>query len=114
MELLVVIPLVAVAVAVIGWTWWSARTERDPSSSVDSFHRALSAMEPGADSARRTPATRGHHAREATPDAAAAGGGPDPAAPVDSRPPDGDPQTGAGPTPAESTRRPDPEPDRGD
>lgn len=47
MELLVVLPLVVLAVAVIVRAWWSARSELDPYSSVDSFHRALTAMQPG-------------------------------------------------------------------
>lgn len=43
---LVVIPLILVVLVVLLWTWWAARAGRDPVSSVDSFNRALSAMQP--------------------------------------------------------------------
>lgn len=43
---LVLVPLLLVVLAVLVWTWWASRAGRDPISSVDRFHRALSAMEP--------------------------------------------------------------------
>lgn len=44
----VFVPLIVVVIAALVWSWWTARSERDPASSVDSFHRALTAMQPGA------------------------------------------------------------------
>jgi hypothetical protein len=44
----VFVPLILVVISLLFWSWWSARTERDPAASVDSFNRALTAMEPGA------------------------------------------------------------------
>lgn len=41
------LPLVVLVVAVIAWLLLSGRGERDPASSVDAFHRALNAMQPG-------------------------------------------------------------------
>lgn len=35
-----------VLLALLVWTWWAGRTDRDPVGSVDSFHRALAAMRP--------------------------------------------------------------------
>lgn len=53
---LVLVPLVLVVLAVIGWTWWASRAGRDPITSVDRFNRALSAMQPGsAEPAAREP-----------------------------------------------------------
>jgi hypothetical protein len=43
----VFVPLIVVVIAALAWSWWTARSERDPASSVDSFHRALTAMQPG-------------------------------------------------------------------
>lgn len=43
---LVIVPLILVVLGVLAWTWWAARAGRDPVSSVDSFNRALSAMQP--------------------------------------------------------------------
>ena len=42
----VLVPLVVVVVAIVAWLMLSGRSERDPSSSVDAFHRALTAMQP--------------------------------------------------------------------
>lgn len=42
----VFVALILAVVAVLAWTWWSARAERDPASSVDTFTRALHAMQP--------------------------------------------------------------------
>lgn len=44
--LYVIIPLTLVVVGTLLWAWWEDRLGRDPVSSIDSFHRALSAMEP--------------------------------------------------------------------
>ena len=44
--LLVFLPLIVLVAAFLVWAWWSSRLERDPVSSVASFHRALAAMEP--------------------------------------------------------------------
>ena len=52
MEYVFILLIVAV-VAVLAWTWWSARSERDPASSVDTFSRALSAMQPASSDDRR-------------------------------------------------------------
>ena len=41
------VPLILLVVAALAWTWWTARADRDPASSVDHFNRALSAMQPG-------------------------------------------------------------------
>lgn len=65
----VFVALIVAVVAVLAWTWWSARAERDPVSSVDTFSRALHAMQPsaardGADDPERDP-----HATERDPDA---------------------------------------------
>lgn len=46
---LVFLPLIAVVVVALVWMWWTARGDRDPVSSVDSFNRALTAMRPGAE-----------------------------------------------------------------
>lgn len=35
-----------VIVATLIWSWWSGRLGRDPASTVDHFHRALTAMSP--------------------------------------------------------------------
>ncbi|MBW3620761.1 MAG: hypothetical protein KY461_10990 [Actinobacteria bacterium] len=40
------IPLILLVVAALVWSWWTARSDRDPTSSVGSFNRALSAMQP--------------------------------------------------------------------
>ena len=54
--LLVFLPLIVLVAAFLVWAWWSSRLERDPVSSVASFHRALAAMEP--DAPRRNVPTR--------------------------------------------------------
>lgn len=56
MEYVFILLIVAV-VAVLAWTWWSARSERDPASSVDTFSRALSAMQPASVGDRRSDET---------------------------------------------------------
>jgi predicted negative regulator of RcsB-dependent stress response len=48
--------LIAVVVLVLAWTWWSARSERDPASSVDTFSRALNAMQPSSAGGSKRPA----------------------------------------------------------
>lgn len=55
----VLVPVILVVVAGLLWTWWSTRTERDPVSSVDSFHRALEAMQPERVGARERRGGRG-------------------------------------------------------
>lgn len=40
------IPVMLAVAAALAWSWWSGRIGRDPASSVDSFHRALDAMQP--------------------------------------------------------------------
>lgn len=40
------IPLMLAVSALLAWSWWSGRIGRDPVSSIDSFHRALDAMQP--------------------------------------------------------------------
>lgn len=40
------IPLILVVAAALAWSWWSGHEVRDPTSSIDSFHRALEAMQP--------------------------------------------------------------------
>lgn len=40
------IPVMLGVSAVLAWSWWSGRIGRDPVSSIDSFHRALDAMQP--------------------------------------------------------------------
>lgn len=63
MELLLATLMVALAATLVRQRWVS-RGERDPAGSVDSFHRALSAMRPeagGRQAPARTPA--GHRAR---------------------------------------------------
>lgn len=42
-----VVPIILLVVAALIWTWWTSRQDRDPASSVDSFTRALTAMQPG-------------------------------------------------------------------
>lgn len=42
-----VVPIILLVVAALLWTWWTSRQDRDPASSVDSFNRALTAMQPG-------------------------------------------------------------------
>lgn len=54
----VFVPLILVVLAVLAWSWWSARSDRDPASSVDSFNRALTAMQPGSRPGRPAPADR--------------------------------------------------------
>lgn len=44
-ELLLTTLMVALAATLL-WKWWVTRGDRDPAGSVDSFHRALSAMRP--------------------------------------------------------------------
>lgn len=53
MDELIFVPLIVLVVAVVAWLWVARRKRRDPVSSVDSFHRALHAMEPS-----QAPATR--------------------------------------------------------
>ncbi len=43
----VFVPLILAVLVALFWSWWAARSARDPASSVDSFNRALSAMQPG-------------------------------------------------------------------
>lgn len=40
------VPLMLVVAAALAWAWWSGHEARDPISSIDSFHRALEAMQP--------------------------------------------------------------------
>lgn len=40
------IPVMLAVSAALAWSWWSGRIGRDPVSSIDSFHRALDAMQP--------------------------------------------------------------------
>jgi hypothetical protein len=40
------VPLIVLVVAALAWSWWTARSDRDPASSVDNFNRALTAMRP--------------------------------------------------------------------
>lgn len=44
----VILPLIVMVVLALVWSWWTARAGRDPASSVNSFNRALTAMQPGA------------------------------------------------------------------
>lgn len=37
--------LIVAALALLATSWWGGRRDRDPSSSVDHFHRAMSAMQ---------------------------------------------------------------------
>lgn len=46
MTYLIVLAMVAIALALL-WAWWAGRIGRDPVGSVDHFHRALAAMQPG-------------------------------------------------------------------
>lgn len=57
------VPLILLVVAALAWSWWTARSGRDPASSVDHFNRALSAMRPGQAAPPERPA------REPSPDA---------------------------------------------
>ncbi|MFP5309832.1 MAG: hypothetical protein ACLGIR_09695 [Actinomycetes bacterium] len=57
MELLLV-PAILVLVAVLVRSVWSGRSERDPGASIESFTRALSAIEPR-DAGGESDATRG-------------------------------------------------------
>lgn len=41
------VPLILLVVVALVWSWWTARSDRDPASSVGHFNRALSAMQPG-------------------------------------------------------------------
>ncbi len=43
----VLVPLMLVAAVSLAWLWWNGRAGRDPVASIDSFHRALEAMQPG-------------------------------------------------------------------
>lgn len=75
MDLLISVPLVLVVVTAVVWTWWASRSGRDPVSSVDSFHRALDAMQPTRpESSRSTP-----DPSAATSDSDVATSEPDPA-----------------------------------
>ncbi len=65
------IPLMLVVAAALAWSWWSGHEVRDPTSSIDSFHRALEAMQPrsarvGAPRSEweQTPAAGPPHARD--------------------------------------------------
>lgn len=40
-----ILTLLVVAVLILATTWWSGRAGRDPSSSVATFNRALTAMQ---------------------------------------------------------------------
>lgn len=40
------IPVMLAVSAALAWSWWTGRIGRDPVSSIDSFHRALDAMQP--------------------------------------------------------------------
>lgn len=42
----VLVPLMIVVAVSIVWNWRADRVGRDPVSSIDSFHRALEAMQP--------------------------------------------------------------------
>jgi hypothetical protein len=42
----VLVPLLVVVAVALARVWWSGRASRDPVASVDSFHRALEAMQP--------------------------------------------------------------------
>lgn len=44
-----IVPVILLVIAALIWTWWTSRQERDPASSVDSFSRALTAMQPGSE-----------------------------------------------------------------
>ena len=46
MQQFVFVPLIVIVVGALVWTWWAGRSARDPISSVDSFNRALTAMQP--------------------------------------------------------------------
>ena len=37
--------LIVAALALLATSWWGGRRDRDPSSSVNHFHRAMSAMQ---------------------------------------------------------------------
>lgn len=58
----VLIPLMLVILVALGWTWWLGRVARDPVSSIDSFHRALEAMQPQSGRVR-APQAAWEHAR---------------------------------------------------
>lgn len=45
MTTLLVLAMVVIVVGLL-WSWWSGRIGRDPSATVDHFHRALTAMSP--------------------------------------------------------------------
>jgi hypothetical protein len=49
---LIIVSLVVLALIVLATSWWSGRRHRDPSSSVATFNRALTAMQ------RTSPADR--------------------------------------------------------
>lgn len=65
----VFVALIVAVVAVLAWTWWSARAERDPASSVDTFSRALHAMQPSARGDRSDDPERDARTTERDPDA---------------------------------------------
>lgn len=44
----VFVPLILAVLVALAWSWWTARADRDPTSSVDSFNKALTAMRPAA------------------------------------------------------------------
>jgi hypothetical protein len=56
----ILLPVIVIVVLTLLWSWWGGRSERDPASSVDHFHRALVAMRPGEEprgaAEQRTPA----------------------------------------------------------
>jgi hypothetical protein len=45
---LVVLVMAAIVLGLL-WAWWAGRIGRDPAGTVDDFHRALAAMQPGAE-----------------------------------------------------------------
>ncbi len=77
MTYLIVLVMVAIALALL-WAWWSGRIGRDPAGSVDHFHRALAAMEPGErgpDAGVGADGRPGPDSDEGRPDGDAVGGG---------------------------------------
>lgn len=57
--------LIVAALALLATSWWGGRRDRDPSSSVNHFHRAMSAMQnatppgaPGPDDDQRVDSER--------------------------------------------------------
>jgi hypothetical protein len=42
----VLVTVMAVLLVLLLWMWWTDRLGRNPKTTVDSFHRALAAMQP--------------------------------------------------------------------